>query len=62
MPPTRIYVFSKRVTFMPETIKGNSGSGPTAYAWFIWDKNKKRKAPEIRWIEPSIIDECKKNG
>lgn len=25
MPPTRIYVFSKRVTFMPETIKGNIG-------------------------------------
>ena len=61
MPPSRIYVFSKRVTFMPETIKGNSGSGPTAYAWFIWDKSKKTRKSEIKWIEPQIIDRFK-NG
>ena len=56
-PPTYVYVFSKRVTFMPETIKGNSGSGPTAYAWFIWDKHSKSKCSKIKWIEPHIIDE-----
>ena len=61
-PPARVYVFSKRVTFMPETIKGNSGSGPTAYAWFVWDNTQKNKSPEIRWIEPAVIDKCKAYG
>ena len=61
-PPAKVYVFSKRVTFMPESIKGNSGSGPTAYAWFVWDKTRKVKTPEVRWIEPDIIDKCKQHG
>ena len=47
---------------MPEAIKGNSGSGPTAYAWFVWDKTRKIKTPEVRWIEPDIIDKCKQHG
>ncbi|MBR2922920.1 MAG: hypothetical protein IKC10_06350 [Alphaproteobacteria bacterium] len=61
-PPTYVYIFSKRVTFMPETIKGNSGSGPTAYAWFVWNKHIKSKSTKIKWIEPNVIDECKKKN
>lgn len=61
-PPSKVYVFSKRLTFMPETIKGNSGSGPTAYAWFVWDKKRKSKLAQIKWIEPKIIDTYRSNG
>ncbi len=36
-PPSRVWVFSERITFYP---KGAvvAGSGTTAYAWFVWDK------------------------
>ena len=36
-PPNRVWVFSERITFYPkDAIK--KGSGTTAYAWFVWDK------------------------
>ena len=38
IPPAKVLVFSERITFYP---KGaiRKGSGTTAYAWFIWDKD-----------------------
>src|SRR5258707_10703236 len=35
IPPARVWVFSERITFY---MKGatQAGSGPTAYAWFVW--------------------------
>ena len=36
-PPARVWVFSERITFYPAgaVVKG---SGTTAYAWFVWDR------------------------
>jgi len=50
IPPARVWVFSERITFY---MKGatQAGSGTTAYAWFVWDKN----APggtELKWFKP----------
>jgi hypothetical protein len=48
-PPSRVWVFSERITFYPAgaTVKG---SGTTAYAWFVWDKKNSGKATELKWI------------
>ncbi len=47
-PPTRIWVFSERITFYPAGAI-QKGSGTTAYAWFIWDKQDVGKT-EIKWL------------
>ena len=36
-PPSRVRVFSERVTFYASGAR-QKGSGTTAYAWFIWDR------------------------
>lgn len=50
VPPARVWVFSERITFyMKGAARG--GSGTTAYAWFVWDKD----APggtELKWFKP----------
>ena len=60
-PPTTVLVFTKRLTFNPELIKGNSGSGHVTYAWFIWDKEKLGESPTIKWISPDVINKYRKN-
>ena len=37
-PPSRVWVFSERITFYPANAV-QKGSGTTAYAWFVWDKD-----------------------
>src|SRR5207237_7624221 len=37
-PPSRVWVFSERITFYPAGAV-QKGSGTTAYAWFVWDKD-----------------------
>lgn len=49
MPPSRVWVFSERITFYPSGAK-IKGSGTTAYAWFVWDKQKTSQYTELRWI------------
>ncbi|WP_340107660.1 hypothetical protein [Pikeienuella sp. HZG-20] len=48
-PPSRVWVFSERITFYPAgaTVKG---SGTTAYAWFVWDKDA--SGSELKWLKP----------
>lgn len=48
-PPSRVWVFSERITFYPAgaTVKG---SGTTAYAWFVWDKDA--SGTEMKWFKP----------
>lgn len=48
-PPSRVWVFSERITFYPAgaTVKG---SGTTAYAWFVWDKDA--AGTELKWLKP----------
>ena len=37
-PPSRVWVFSERITFYPSGVEPK-GSGTSAYAWFVWDKD-----------------------
>jgi hypothetical protein len=49
-PPSRVWVFSERITFYP-TGAVRKGSGTTAYAWFVWDKSACNKT-ELKWFKP----------
>lgn len=47
-PPSRVWVFSERITFYPRGAKVK-GSGTTAYAWFVWDKDA-FGSTELKWL------------
>jgi hypothetical protein len=48
-PPSRVWVFSERITFYPAgAVK--KGTGTTAYAWFVWDKDA--SGTELKWFKP----------
>ena len=47
-PPSRVWVFSERITFYPKDAE-RKGSGTTAYAWFVWDKQT-IGSTELRWL------------
>lgn len=49
-PPSRVWVFSERITFYPKNVEVK-GSGTTAYAWFVWDKDHVGKT-ELQWLKP----------
>jgi hypothetical protein len=49
-PPARVWVFSERITFYMKGAE-QSGSGTTAYAWFVWDKDA-TGSTELRWLKP----------
>jgi hypothetical protein len=49
-PPSRVWVFSERITFYPAGME-QRGSGTTAYAWFVWDKSAPKRT-ELRWFKP----------
>lgn len=46
--PSRVWVFSERITFYPEGAE-QKGSGTTAYAWFVWDKDCSG-GTELKWL------------
>jgi hypothetical protein len=48
-PPSRVWVFSERITFYPAGAV-QSGSGTTAYAWFVWDRAA--RGTELKWFKP----------
>jgi len=50
MPPSRVWVFSERITFYPQG-SVQQGSGTTAYAWFVWDKDAP-SGTELKWFKP----------
>ena len=49
-PPSRVWVFSERITFYPAGAV-RKGTGTTAYAWFVWDKDT-HSGTEIKWFGP----------
>lgn len=49
-PPARVWVFSERITFYPAGAV-QAGSGTTAYAWFVWDKDAP-SGTELKWLKP----------
>lgn len=48
--PARVWVFSERITFYPEGAV-QKGTGTTAYAWFVWDKDAP-SSTELKWLAP----------
>jgi hypothetical protein len=50
VPPSRVWVFSERITFYPKNAE-MAGSGTTAYAWFVWDKEH-AGSTELAWFKP----------
>jgi hypothetical protein len=59
-PPSRVWVFSERITFYPAGAV-RKGTGTTAYAWFVWDKDT-LGGTELKWFKPGYknldFDEC----
>lgn len=49
IPPSRVWVFSERITFYPAGAV-QKGSGTTAYAWFVWDRQTKSGTTELKWL------------
>jgi len=49
-PPARVWVFSERITFYPAGAV-QKGTGTTAYAWFVWDKDA-QGGTELKWLKP----------
>ena len=49
-PPSRVWIFSERITFYPAGAV-QKGTGTTAYAWFVWDKDAPT-GTELKWFEP----------
>jgi hypothetical protein len=49
-PPSRVWVFSERITFYPAGAI-RKGTGTTAYAWFVWDREASR-GTELKWFKP----------
>jgi hypothetical protein len=50
VPPSRVWVFSERITFYPSGAI-RKGTGTTAYAWFVWDKDAPAQT-ELKWFMP----------
>lgn len=51
-PPSRVWVFSERITFYPKNAI-RAGSGTTAYAWLVWDKTHDG-GTELKWFPPGF--------
>lgn len=47
-PPSRVWVFSERITFYPEGAE-RAGNGTMAYAWFVWEKPL-TGTTELKWL------------
>ena len=58
-PPARVWVFSERITFYMKGAE-RSGSGTTAYAWFVWDKDYEG-ATQLHWLKPGYKAKFSKN-
>lgn len=52
IPPSRVWVFSERITFYPKYAE-RKGSGTTAYCWAVWDKSSTGNT-ELGWIAPGF--------
>jgi len=50
--PSKIYVFSERLSMYKNGDRGNRASGTTAYAWFIWNKSVRSNSSQLMWIPP----------
>lgn len=60
VPPARVWVFSERITFYPAGAE-RKGSGTTAYAWFVWDKDAPSQT-ELKWFKPGYKGRYSNSG
>jgi hypothetical protein len=52
-PPSRVWVFSERITMYPGgDPNAKTTGGTTAYAWFVWDKQDTSGLTQLCWIPP----------
>lgn len=58
IPPSRVYVFSERVTlYSGDNPNAKDEGGNTAYCWMVWDKDdirRERFTTELCWIAPGF--------
>jgi hypothetical protein len=53
IPPSRIWVFSERLTmYKGDVTNAPKNGGTTSYSWFIWDKASTNNYSEIKWFPP----------
>lgn len=52
-PPSRLLVFSERLSMYPKGHDVNGG-GTTSYAWFVWDKADTSGLTVVDWIVPGF--------
>lgn len=55
--PTRIYIFTERVSMYPAKTaksKKKKATGTVAYAWFVWEKGDMIAEPRVHWIKPGL--------
>jgi hypothetical protein len=50
-PPNRVLVSTERVTFYSSGMD-QKGSGTTAHAWLVWDKEAEPGDPRLKWLKP----------
>lgn len=48
-PPSRVWVFSDRLTMWPDGDEKPSNGGTIAYAWFVWDKQS-QDVGRLGWL------------
>jgi len=53
IPPSRVYLFSERLSLYPAGSQVKGG-GTTTYVWIVWDKNFTGEHPELHWIKPGL--------
>lgn len=52
-PPTRVWIFSERVTMYPYKSDVKGSGGTQSFAWFVWDNAyMETKSTELLWIPP----------
>lgn len=59
-PPSRVWVFSERITFYPHGAV-QKGSGTTAYAWYVWDKDA-CGSTDLKWFKPGYKNRFSASG
>jgi hypothetical protein len=52
IPPSRVLIFTRRISLYADGEKGSMGGGTTSFAWFIWDVADIGKPTTIQWIDP----------
>lgn len=53
-PPSRIYIFTERLSLYPADKNDVKGGGTVAYAWYVWDNKEMIAGPLVKWVKPGF--------